>query len=145
MKPDLAHSLNVDNQYIHNPKKQLMNQVMCILRYLKFAFEKKILSTKNTNFQNIKVYTNTDQVGSIDDRQSTSGYFTFVDSNLFTWRSKKHIARSSTEAKFRGMTLGLYETLWLRLLFQDLGYSFRHPIQLYCDSKVVCDIAHNLV
>lgn len=41
------------------------------------------------------------------------------------------------------MTLGLCEVLWLQLFLQDLGYSSRHLIQLYCDNKVLCDIAHN--
>ncbi|RVW91804.1 Copia protein [Vitis vinifera] len=42
--------------------------------------------------------------------------------NLVTWKSKKQnvVARSSAEAEFRGMALGLCEALWLRLLLQDL-------------------------
>ncbi|RVW45362.1 Retrovirus-related Pol polyprotein from transposon RE1 [Vitis vinifera] len=80
-------------------------------------------------------------------RRSTSDYFTFVGGNLVTWKSKKQnvVARSSAEAKFRGMTLGLCEALWLRLFLRDLGYLSRQPIQLFCDNKVACDIAHNPV
>ena len=55
------------------------------------------------------------------------------------------VARSSAEAEFRGMTLGLCEALWLRLLLQDLGYLSRQPIRLFCDNKATCDIAHNPV
>ena len=43
------------------------------------------------------------------------------------------------------MALGVCEALWLILLVKDLGCSPRQPIQLYCDNKAACDIAHNLV
>lgn len=64
---------------------------------------------------------------------------------MVTWKSKKQhiVAWPSASAKFRGMTLGLFEVLWLWLFFQDLGYSSRHLIKLYCDNKALCDIAHN--
>ncbi|RVW86386.1 Retrovirus-related Pol polyprotein from transposon RE1 [Vitis vinifera] len=99
-----------------------MNAVMRILRYLKNAHGKGILFTKNVNHQSIEVYTDVDWAGAMDDRRSTSGYFTFVGGVLVTWKSKKQnvVARSSAEAEFRGMTLGLCEALWLRLLLQDL-------------------------
>ncbi|KAL6312571.1 hypothetical protein AAG906_005967 [Vitis piasezkii] len=79
---------------------------------------KGILFAKNVDHQSIEVYTDADWAGAMDDRRSTSGYFTFVGGNLVTWKSKKQnvVARSSAEAEFRGMTLGLCEALWLRLL-----------------------------
>ena len=43
------------------------------------------------------------------------------------------------------MALGICEALWLRLLLMDLGYLPRQPIQIYCDNKAECDIAHNPV
>ena len=101
-----------------------MNAVIRILRYLKSAPGKGILFSKNTNNPNIKVYTDADWAGAVDDRRSTSGYFTFVGGNLVTWRSKKQnvVARSSAEAEYRGMALGMCEALWLKFLLQDLGY-----------------------
>ncbi|RVW28117.1 Retrovirus-related Pol polyprotein from transposon RE1 [Vitis vinifera] len=119
-RPNLAYALSVVSQYMHNPGEQHMNAVMRILRYLKNASGKGILFAKNVDHQ--------------------SG-------NLVTWKSKKQnvVARSSAEAEFRGMALGLCEALWLRLLLQDLGYLSRQPIRLFCDNKVVCDIAHNPV
>ena len=55
------------------------------------------------------------------------------------------MARSSAEAEFRGLANVLCETLWLRLLLKDLGYLSEQPIQLFCDNKAACDIAHNPV
>ncbi|RVW98253.1 Retrovirus-related Pol polyprotein from transposon RE1 [Vitis vinifera] len=98
-RPDLAYALSVVSQYMHNPGEQHMNAVIRILR-----------------------------AGAVDDRRSTSGYFTFVGGNLVTWKSKKQnvVARSSAEAEFR-------------------GYLSRQPIRLFCDNKATCDIAHNPV
>ncbi|RVW46634.1 Retrovirus-related Pol polyprotein from transposon RE1 [Vitis vinifera] len=146
-RPDLAYALSVVSQYMHNPREQHMNVVMRILRYLKNAPRKGILFTKNVDHHNIEVYTDVDWVGTVDDRRSTSSYFTFVGGNLVTWKSKKQnvVARSSAEAEFRSMTLGLCEALWLRLLLQDLGYLSRQPIRLFCDNKAACDIVHNLI
>ncbi|RVW18959.1 Retrovirus-related Pol polyprotein from transposon RE1 [Vitis vinifera] len=146
-RPDLAYTLSVVSQYMHNPGEQHMNAVMRILRYLKNAPGKGILFAKNVNHQSIEVYTDVVWAGAVDDRRSTSGYFTFVGGNLVTWKSKKQnvVARSSAEAEFRGMALGLCEALWLRLLLQDLGYLSRQPIRLFCDNKAACDIAHNPV
>ncbi|RVX19268.1 Retrovirus-related Pol polyprotein from transposon RE1 [Vitis vinifera] len=146
-RPDLAYALSVVSQYMHNPGEQHMNAVMRILRYLKNAPRKGILFAKNVDHQSIEVYTDADWAGAVDDRRSTSGYFTFVGGNLVTWKSKKQnvVARSSAKAEFRGMALGLCEALWLRLLLQDLGYLSRQPIRLFCDNKAACDIAHNPV
>ncbi|RVW90472.1 Retrovirus-related Pol polyprotein from transposon TNT 1-94 [Vitis vinifera] len=146
-KPDLAYTLSVVSQYMHNPGEQHMNAVMRILRYLKNAPGKGILFAKNVDHQSIEVYTDVDWAGAVDDRRSTSGYFTFVGGNLITWKSKNQnvVARLSAEAEFRGMALGLCEALWLRLLLQDLGYLSRQPIRLFCDNKAACDIAHNPV
>ncbi|RVW45770.1 Retrovirus-related Pol polyprotein from transposon RE1 [Vitis vinifera] len=100
---DLAYALSVVSQYMHNPGEQHINAVMRILRYLKNAPGKGILFAKNVNHQSIEVYTDADWVGAVDDRRSTSGYFTFVGGNLVTWKSKKQnvVARSSAEAEFR--------------------------------------------
>ncbi|RVX08124.1 Retrovirus-related Pol polyprotein from transposon RE2 [Vitis vinifera] len=108
-RPDLAYALSVVSQYMHNPGEQHMNAVMRILRYLKNAPGKGILFAKNVDHQSIEVYTDADWAGAVDDRRSTSGYFTFVGGNLVTWKSKKQnvVARSSAEAEFRGMALGL--------------------------------------
>ncbi|WJZ91854.1 hypothetical protein VitviT2T_010894 [Vitis vinifera] len=102
-RSDLAYALSVVSQYMHNPGEQHMNAVMRILRYLKNAPGKGILFAKNVNHQSIEVYTDADWVGAVNDRRSTSGYFTFVGGNLATWKSKKQnvVARSSAEAEFR--------------------------------------------
>ncbi|XP_026419727.1 uncharacterized protein LOC113315682 [Papaver somniferum] len=117
-RPDLAYALSVVSQFMRNP-----------------------------DYRKVVAYTDSDYAGEIDGRRSTAGYFTFVGGNLVTWRSKKQniVTRSSAQAEFRGMSDGICETLWLRLLLKDLGVPLKDPITLYCDNKAARDIAHNPV
>ncbi|KAL0451457.1 UNVERIFIED_CONTAM: Retrovirus-related Pol polyprotein from transposon RE2 [Sesamum latifolium] len=121
-----------------------MNAVTRILRYLKSSPGKGIMFTKGNNL-NISGYTDADWAGSVEDRRSTSGYFTFVGGNLVTWRSKKQevVARSSVEAEYRGMTKAICELLWIRNLMQDLNIKQDNLMRLYCDNRAACNIAHN--
>lgn len=65
-KLDLAYALSIDSQSMHNSGEQHIN------RYLKSALEKG--NFKNTNKQNIKVYTNVDWVKVVDHKWSTTRY-----------------------------------------------------------------------
>ncbi|CAL2277916.1 unnamed protein product [Prunus armeniaca] len=87
-------------------------------------------------------YTDADWAGSVTDRHSTPGYFTFVGSNLVTWRSKKQkvVSRSSAEAEYREMAQGVCELLWLRRLLRDLGFGPQKPMDLYCDNKTAIEL-----
>lgn len=48
-------------------------------------------------------------------RKPTFGYFTFVESNLVTWKIKKQkvVTQSSVEAEFQGMAYRVCELLWI--------------------------------
>ncbi|KAM2011996.1 hypothetical protein ACFX1T_023902 [Malus domestica] len=123
-----------------------MDAVTRILRYLKMAPGRDLVFSKNGHL-NVEGYTDADWAGSIIDRRSTSGYFTFVGGNLVTWRSKKQkvVARSSAEAEFRGISHGLCELLWLKKLLRDLRFKPKGAMKLLCDNKTAIDIAHNPV
>ncbi|KAM2062109.1 hypothetical protein TB2_047101 [Malus domestica] len=114
-RPDIAYALSVVSQFMHAPSEDHMTAVMRILSYLKGAPGKGLMFKKHGHME-VKGYTDADWAGNIIDRRSTSGYFTFVAGNLVTWRSKKHsvVARSSAEAKYKGMAHSICELLWLR-------------------------------
>ncbi|KAB2625923.1 hypothetical protein D8674_017583 [Pyrus ussuriensis x Pyrus communis] len=82
-RPDIAYAVSVVSQFMHSPSVDHMAAVMW--------------------------FTDADWAGSVGDRRSTSGYFTFVGGNLVTWRSKKQkvVSRSSAEAEYRGMAHGI--------------------------------------
>jgi hypothetical protein len=77
-----------------------------------------------------------DWAGCPTTRRSTTGYCTFLGTNIISWCSKKQhtISRSSTEAKYRAMTNTTAELTWLTYIFKDLRISLSHPPILYCDN-----------
>ena len=70
----------------------------------------------------VYTYADADYAGSVDDRRSTFGYYTFLGGNLVTRRSKKEnvVARSSADAEFWAMALGICELLWMKIILDDL-------------------------
>jgi hypothetical protein len=145
-RPDIAFAVSLVSQYMHDPKKQHMEAVMRIIRYLKGCPGKGLLYKSNGSLQ-VDCYTDADWAGSLDDRRSTSGYCTFLGGNLITWRSKKQsvVARSTAEAELRAMAHGVCEVLWLRILLMELGLLQTKPLMLYCDNKAAIDIIYNPV
>lgn len=65
----------------------------------------------------------------------------------FSWRSKKQnvVARSSAEAEFQAMALGICKLLWMKIILDDLKIKCNGPMKLYCDNKSAINIAHNPV
>ena len=55
------------------------------------------------------------------------------------------VARSSAEAEFRAMALGVCELLWVKIILEDLKISMPKPIKLLGDNQLTISIAHNPV
>ena len=102
---------------------------------------------RKTNRKTIDEYTDSDWIGSIVDKKSSSGYCTFVWGNLVTWRSKKQsvVARSSAETEYRAMSLGICEEIWLHKVLYDLHQKCEIPLKLFCDNKAAISITNNLI
>ena len=85
---------------MHTPRTPHLEVINRILKYLKGTPGKEILM-KNNNFNTLCDYFNADWADSFD-RKSTTGFCTFVDENLVTWKIKKQnvVARSSAEAEY---------------------------------------------
>ena len=101
---DIAYSVSVISQFMHDPREPHLQTAYKVLHYLKGNPGKGILFKKNDTLA-LEAYTDADYAGSIVDRRSTTGYCTFLGGNLITWRSKKQnvVARSSAKLEFRAI------------------------------------------
>lgn len=64
---------------------------------------------------------------------------------ILSQRNKKQsmVAESSSVAKFRSITQGIGEQLWIRMMLSYLEMKLEDPMMLYCDQKLVVSIVHN--
>jgi hypothetical protein len=145
-RPDIAYAVSVISQFMHSPKEVHLQAAHRVLQYLKSTPGRGILFRRNGGLM-LEAYTDTDYVGSLIDRRSTTRYCTFLGGNLVTWRSKKQnvIAWSSIEAEFRAIAQGVCELLWLKIILEDMRIKLEGPMKLYCDNKSAISIAHNPV
>ncbi|KAH9649579.1 protein kinase domain-containing protein [Citrus sinensis] len=118
--PDITFAVRVVSQFMHSPNVEHVEAVFRILKYLMASPGKGNLFSKNNHLR-FEAYTDADWTGSFVDRKSISGYCTFVGGNLVTWRSKEQsvVPRSSAEAEFRAMALGICELMQLTMFLMS--------------------------
>ena len=87
-RPYISYVVGVVCRFIHLPQIPHMGALMRILRYLKGTSNKAVIFRNNGHFD-LMAYTDTDWAGDRDNRKLTSGYFTLVEGNLVTRKSKK--------------------------------------------------------
>ena len=75
-QPDIAFAVSVPSQFMHSPYEEYLEVVYQILRYLKSTPRNGLFFRKNV--RGVEAYTDVDWAGSITDRRSTLGYYTFV-------------------------------------------------------------------
>jgi hypothetical protein len=80
-------------------------------------------------------------------KKSTIDFYTFVDGNLVTWRSKKQnvMARSSAETEYQAMTLTTSELTWIKQIVADMSIIIPKPMKIFCDNQAARHIALNLM
>ncbi|GJX81287.1 uncharacterized mitochondrial protein-like protein [Tanacetum coccineum] len=101
----------------------------------------------STSALDLRAYCDSDWAGDVVSRKSTTGFCIFLGDSLISWKSKKQdvLSKSSTEAKYRAMTVNTSEIVWLRLLLADMGVRISRSTTLYCDHRSAIQIARNSV
>jgi len=124
---------------MHDPRKGHMDAVYQVLRYLKSAPGKGLIFRRNGHL-NIEGYCDSDYC-------PLRTYSIVVGGNLVSWKSKKQsvVSRSTAEAEYRAMALGVAEMLWLRTLLIELKMDQGGQMKLWCDNNSAISIANNPV
>ena len=134
-RPDLSYSVNYVSQFMHAPTLGHLKLVRRILRYVKGTIDIGLHLSSHTNLS-LCAFSYADWAGCPTTRRSTTGYYTFLGTNLISWCAKKQhtISHSSTEAEYRAMANTTAEITWLTYILKDLRIPLSSPPTLYCDN-----------
>ncbi|MCO5552984.1 hypothetical protein L7F22_006504 [Adiantum nelumboides] len=143
---DLSYAVGLVSQFMQLPRKPHLDAVRRIMRYVRATLDYALFYDADTQVQ-VHGYTDSDWVGSVSNRRSTSGYMFSFGSAANTWSSKKQstIALSSTEAEYKGAAIVACEVAWLKMLLRDLEIHVHDPVVIYCDNISSIQLARNLV
>ena len=99
-----SSAIGVISRFMLNPDKEHWEVVKWIFRYLRGS-SKLCLSFSSSKLV-LKGYTDSDMVGDLDGRKSTSGFFFTFAGGAVSWQSKlqKCIALSTTEVEYIAAT-----------------------------------------
>jgi len=98
------------------------------MRYVKGMSNDGIFYFTNEVVELVR-YTDSDWVGDVETRKSTSGYVFYLGSTIFSWSSKKQqiVALSTADVATNCAT----QAIWLRRIFEFLQHNQEAPTTNY--------------
>ncbi|XP_043693083.1 uncharacterized mitochondrial protein AtMg00810-like [Telopea speciosissima] len=143
-RPDIAYTVNILSQFMHQPRQPHLDVAHRLLRYLKATVGLGLYYSTTSSLE-LRAYCDSDWARCLMTRLSTIGYCIFIGNCSISWKTKKQhtISRSSAKAEYRAMAVTTCEITWLSYLFQDIGLSIPKPVLLFCNNQAVLHIATN--
>lgn len=145
-RPNIALAVQQLSQFIGNPTELHLSAAHRVLRYLKGTPGQGIFYSSETTMH-IIVFTNSDWGACPNIRRKIFGFCIFLGDSLISWKSKKQptISRSSTEAEYRCLAIGVCKVQWIYFLLQYLRIEANKPATFFCDNQSALAIEENEV
>lgn len=117
-----------------------------IFRYLKGTIDYGLWYPYKNDFS-LKVFTNANWVGNVDDRKSTTGGAFLLGGRLVAWTSKKQncVSQSTTEAKHVDESMNCTQAIWMRHVLECFRLDMSRQVIIYCDNTSAINISKNHV
>ena len=135
--PEAKFSVSALGRYTSNPSKTHIRYLNNTASYLRNIEHHGLFFDSNSNDQ-IRMFTDADWAGDIDDRKSQAGILIFIGTSLiFSSSTKiKHRTDSSCTAEIAALYLGLKELIPIRTILIELGILQLEPppIPVYIDN-----------
>ena len=146
-RPDITYAINRLGTYMQNPSHDHYNALKRVLRYLAGTRKHGITYGRTDDEGEHRPFHGYADAAyaNADDFKSTTGYTFLSSGGAITWGSKKQnvVALSSTEAEYVALSEAGKEALWLRSLYDELGFKSNRPITIYGDNDGSITLAKN--
>ena len=142
----MAQAVSQVSKFMSKPGKQHWEAVKWIFRYLRGTIGHGIMFGNQQGDPSVVGYVDSDYVGDMDDRRSTTGYVFTLAGGPICWKStvQSIVALSTTEAEYMAVAEAAKEALWLTGLVKELGIE-QGGVELHCDSQSAIYLAKNQV
>jgi hypothetical protein len=143
-RPDIMYATSLVSRFMESPKDSHWKMEKRILRYVVGTLNFGLWYTKSDSNQ-LSGYTDSDFVGNLYDRKSTSGHAFHLGSNLISWASKKQpiVSISSAEAEYAAATSTACQAVWMRRILKDMSHIEKDPTPIFCDNTSAIALSKN--
>ncbi len=144
-RPDISFAVRELAKFMSNYGPKHYEAAKHLLRYLQGTRGRGIIYGNAPNpYPIFKAFADSDWAMS-EGRKSVSGYIVELANGPLTWSSKQQvvIALSSCEAEYLACSHCARQILWLRSLFDELGFPQRHATSLFCDNQGTVACTHD--
>ncbi|XP_019190817.1 PREDICTED: uncharacterized protein LOC109185294 [Ipomoea nil] len=134
-RSNLSYAVNQLCQHMQSPMVYDWVVLKRVLRYVKGTLDFG-LRLRPSPHSTLHAYSDSDWAGDPADRKSTSGFAVYLGCNLVSWvcRKQRMVARSSTEAEYKGLVDVAAEVTWIVSLLAEIGLPVSSPPTLWCDN-----------
>ena len=122
------------------------NHMMVIKRILRYLEDYGLWYKLGENLD-LKVFTDVDWTGNLDDRKSTSGGGFFLGKRLVSWTSKKYnyTSQSMEKVEYVVEVVNCSNIVWFKQLLQGMKVEIKEPVVMFCDNTSTINISRSPV
>jgi hypothetical protein len=147
-RPDIAFIVQNLGHNLQRTGEEHITACKRVFRYLKATMDLGITYGKDVSLGHAVVgYCDADYGGDEDTRRSTTAYLFMLGGGAITWASKLQptVALSSAEAEYMAVSAAVQDAIYLRKLFNDLGFEQREPTVIHEDNQGCIALTENPV
>ena len=136
-RPDIANAVREVSRYVHRPGWQHWIACKRILRYLRGTAGLALTYHAGTSVGQLCAFADSDWSNDVDTSRSVGATVFMLGGAAVTWSSRRQrsVALSSGEAEYYACAEAGKQSVFLRMLLQDLGFPADGPTVIFEDSS----------